>query len=226
MQQQIDKQRVSLQKARDSIGTWGHLHVDRFAMTRQVAGHTILDVGCSSGNYVRALRQLGYASLGCDILEDAKWRHNQVFTCADLCALPYLDSSFDTLIAFEVLEHIPHVEKALDEMYRVCRQNIVISVPNCETTTSFKLSGLVYHHWVDRTHVQQFTPISLRQTLEKHNFSVKEIKYINPVFPELLVLEAWHLPSSLAFFLARQLNKLPMRKKDHMTILVHAVKRH
>jgi SAM-dependent methyltransferase len=46
--------------------------------------------------------------------------------------LPFRDRSIDAVVAFEVLEHVPDVARALDEMLRVVRRpgHIVIGLPN------------------------------------------------------------------------------------------------
>jgi SAM-dependent methyltransferase len=46
--------------------------------------------------------------------------------------LPFRDRSFDAVVAFEVIEHLPDVATALDEMLRVVRRpgHIVIGLPN------------------------------------------------------------------------------------------------
>lgn len=46
--------------------------------------------------------------------------------------LPFLDRSFDAVVAFEVIEHLPDVAVALEEMLRVVRRpgHIIIGLPN------------------------------------------------------------------------------------------------
>jgi SAM-dependent methyltransferase len=50
---------------------------------------------------------------------------------ADIRSLPFKDNSFDVAVAFEVLEHIPFkdIEKALNELRRVSRKAVIISLP-------------------------------------------------------------------------------------------------
>jgi len=52
--------------------------------------------------------------------------------CADVTALSFADKSFDTVLAAEILEHIPfnEVPKALKELSRVTRKAIVITLPH------------------------------------------------------------------------------------------------
>ena len=52
--------------------------------------------------------------------------------CADATALPFAGKSFDTVLAAEILEHIPfdEVPKALKELSRVAKKSIVITLPH------------------------------------------------------------------------------------------------
>ncbi len=47
-------------------------------------------------------------------------------------AIPFLDESFDAVVAFEVIEHLPDVARTFDEMLRVLKRpgHIVIGLPN------------------------------------------------------------------------------------------------
>jgi SAM-dependent methyltransferase len=51
---------------------------------------------------------------------------------ADALALPLRDRSVDAVMAFEVLEHLPDVARALDELLRVVRRpgHVIIGLPN------------------------------------------------------------------------------------------------
>lgn len=49
---------------------------------------------------------------------------------ADIYDLPFSESSFDLVVCCEVLEHLAHPLKALEEMRRVAKNHIIITVPN------------------------------------------------------------------------------------------------
>ncbi|MBU1987987.1 MAG: class I SAM-dependent methyltransferase, partial [Nanoarchaeota archaeon] len=59
---------------------------------------------------------------------------------ADIRKLPFKDNSFNTILACEIIEHIPFkdVPKALSELRRVAKKNVVISAPY----SCVSLSGL------------------------------------------------------------------------------------
>ncbi|MEM7530722.1 MAG: class I SAM-dependent methyltransferase [Chloroflexota bacterium] len=150
-----------LKQAKETAGGWGHLNQFRLETTLKFAGSSVLDLGCSSGLYVKHLAVNGYFACGLDILPDDAWAGNSSatgnFLVGDVCAIPFPSQSFDTIIAFETLEHIADIDLALQEIHRVSRQNIVISVPDCEIYPEYRNGGLVPFHWIDRTHRQFFT---------------------------------------------------------------------
>jgi len=55
--------------------------------------------------------------------------------------IPLREKSFDLICAFQVLEHLPFdkFEKSLKEMARVSKKNVLISLPYCNISLSFRL---------------------------------------------------------------------------------------
>ena len=56
------------------------------------------------------------------------WRLHPVL--GDATAMPFEDRAFDGVTALEVLEHIPHAERALAECCRVARRFVIVSCPS------------------------------------------------------------------------------------------------
>lgn len=48
------------------------------------------------------------------------------------CAMDFVDCSFDVVTMLEVLEHMPHPEKAIGEAARVAERAVIVSVPSKE----------------------------------------------------------------------------------------------
>jgi len=44
--------------------------------------------------------------------------------------LPFQDKSFDTVVAFDVLEHLDDIHAAFDELCRVARRYVILGLPN------------------------------------------------------------------------------------------------
>lgn len=45
--------------------------------------------------------------------------------------LPFADGSIDTVVCMDTLEHINDIHTALNDIFRVSKRNVVISLPNC-----------------------------------------------------------------------------------------------
>src|SRR5256885_14713294 len=80
----------------------------RFA--RRHAGTSVLDLGCGFGAYSRALADEGWKCVGCDInidyLRTAAVEGLPVVGADSV--LPFLDRSFDSVLIFEAIEHVPN----------------------------------------------------------------------------------------------------------------------
>jgi 2-polyprenyl-3-methyl-5-hydroxy-6-metoxy-1,4-benzoquinol methylase len=98
----------------------------------------LLDVGCGEGVVTeRFAALLSHASvLGVDADEvalSADWmrrsRDNLAFQVASGYALPFAEDSYDVVCAIEVLEHVKRPSDVLEEMARVARRALIVSVP-------------------------------------------------------------------------------------------------
>jgi len=99
---------------------------------------TILDLGCGTGLPSLLLAKEAYRVIGMDIspvfVERAKIkeRDNLKFTCGDILNIPFKDMTFDCVAIFLVIEHVPDIPAALDEMLRITKPGgkIIILSPN------------------------------------------------------------------------------------------------
>jgi len=100
---------------------------------------TVLDIGCGSGDFLKLVHESNPQCdiHGFDFAESAIQRCRNImpkgtFISGDIYSTKYPDSTFDTVLCIEVLEHLEDPQKALLEITRICRTNgsIIISVPN------------------------------------------------------------------------------------------------
>src|SRR5688572_1899957 len=98
------------------------------------AGERVLDLGCGYGAYSLALQSEGRQCVGCDInIEYLKAAASAGLpVVAAQGSLPFPDKSFDTVLLFEVIEHVPQIEALLGEAFRLARKNVLVTVPNAE----------------------------------------------------------------------------------------------
>lgn len=186
----------------------------------QHAGASFLDVGCGNGQYVFRMAD-DYETAGLDLQSYPSWAEApERFRVGDATALPYASGSFDTVVSFETLEHVPDPDAVLQEFHRVCRRNIIFSVPNCELPPELSASRLTYFHYTDKSHVNFFTRESLRAKVEANGFRVTQIGLINACPTQPLLSALFGLPR----LVTRLLNRFVRKDVLQMTILVVAEK--
>lgn len=104
-----------------------------------LTGQSVLEVGSCFGFFALRAAKAGFEVSACDISSGAVNLLNRAAgrvrlpveaRKADALALPYADSSVDTVTLIHLLEHLPdRVEKAIGEAMRVARRQVVIAVP-------------------------------------------------------------------------------------------------
>lgn len=198
------------------------LNRDRLGAIERFARGSILDVGCGNGSYVIDLGDR-YPTLGTDHRMLPTWHHAPGrFTVADALHLPFGDGSFDTVLAFEILEHLADPRAALAEWRRVARRRLLITVPNCEVPRGMRRSNLAYFHYTDRTHVNFFVADSLRDLLQTAGMRVVHLGPINRLSPFPMLAELFGLSPRAGQWVWRLLRPLARRRYYFMTLLAVA----
>ncbi len=96
---------------------------------------TVLDVGIGEGEVAVHVRERypGALVVGVDLPDPTLAAHWTVRglrgVYGNIARLPFPSASFDLVMAVEVLEHVPDPTAALAELDRVCRGDLVVSVP-------------------------------------------------------------------------------------------------
>ena len=85
---------------------------------------SVLDVGCDEAP-LRKLVMQPFKYIGVDMREDADLKLN-----LDRDSLPFPDRSFDTVVCTDVLEHLERCHEIFDELCRVSRRHVLVSLPN------------------------------------------------------------------------------------------------
>lgn len=121
----------------------------------------VLDAGAGKLPYRHLVRPLAttYQSL------DLQKTHAELDHVGDIQAMPLPSERFDTVVSFEVLEHVPDPEKALREIFRVLRPGgkLVMSVPH-----------LFYLHNEPNDYFR-YTKYGLRILLDRAGFRVETV---------------------------------------------------
>jgi SAM-dependent methyltransferase len=197
------------------------LNPARLDAIRRHATGDVLDVGCGNGGYV-----LHFADRmrirGVDYKPFDAWKARpDLFEISDAQVLTLPDASVDTILCFETLEHLPDPEMALREYFRVARKALILTVPNCQLTSGMRQSGIIYNHWIDRTHVNFWDLNSISALIEKAGFVVRRREPINHVNLGPLFAESLGLSGRMARLAGRLFRRL-QRTRYPMTSLIVA----
>jgi SAM-dependent methyltransferase len=115
-------------------------HMARYTFAVRLArGKRVLDAGCGAGYGSAELAYVAAQVTGVDVAADAVEyaranyaAENLRFEQASVTGLPFADSSFDLVVAFEVIEHLEDWRGLLNEARRVLAPSgqLIVSTPN------------------------------------------------------------------------------------------------
>lgn len=126
-------------------------------------GTLVLDVGCGTGDEVRAMAARAGRAVGVDasrpLIDEARRRtttdQDVTFKVGDALALPFDDGTFDGVRTERTLQHVNDPGKALAEMARVAKPSapVVAIEPDWDTLTvegePFEVTLAVCRRWAD-----------------------------------------------------------------------------
>lgn len=156
-------------------------------------GLRVLDIGCGDGRFVAHLGER-HSVAGIDIasraISAARARGIDAIVGNIENGLPYQNTTFDVVLALDILEHTHHVDHLLDEMARVMKEEgyCIISVPNHfdVRTRLGVLFGKGIRRWSQMqyeknawsySHIRFFTLADMWKMLEQHGFVIDMVQY-------------------------------------------------
>lgn len=89
----------------------------RQLVTETIHGPVVLDLGCGT-KWPQALLPASCRYVGLDYPVTAEWYETKPDVFGDAQHLPFLNSSMNTVLMIDVLEHLPHPRQALGEVAR------------------------------------------------------------------------------------------------------------
>lgn len=131
---------------------------------------SILEVGCGDGRIINPLVKKYEEVCGLDISPKALETVEALKIEGRIENLPFEDNSFDIVLCCEVLEHLPFkiYENALQEIERVTKKYIIISVPNNDdmelSKTICPYCGCSFH---PHRHLRSFNHNKLKKLFPK-----------------------------------------------------------
>ena len=143
----------------------------KLAALRWAVGGRALDLGCGRGWYSSALADRGFRVIGMDQTNHVTDSRIEIRERKIEPPLPFADRAFDTILMFDILEHLEGEVEVMCEVARVCATGgrVLLSVPNANVAFLPEY-GLTYLHRIDRTHLREYTLAELPRHLETFGF--------------------------------------------------------
>jgi SAM-dependent methyltransferase len=145
-----------------------------------------LEVGCGEGVIAQRLHRRFDQVVAMDLPDAglrAHWRACQGprFLHADAHALPFDHDRFEVVVAAEVLEHLPDPQRGLEELARVGRRHLLLSVPQEPIFRSCNLLAGRYLRDLGNTpgHLNHWT----RRGFVRFVSRVAEVREVTTPFP-------------------------------------------
>ena len=191
------------------------------AVTQHKSGGRLLEIGCATGTFLAAMRALGtWNVFGVDTSEYAVQKardqlgldvfHGQIEEAR------FLDSFFDVVVLWDVLEHLPDPKSTLLEIRRVLTNNglLIFRVPSMDSLDS-KLFGPYWAGLDAPRHFSVFSRATLGRLLETTGFYLERITCFSGTYPAfVLSVRFWardHLPPRTQAWVRKALESLAVR---------------
>ncbi len=158
-------------------------------------GSKVLDMGCGRGVMLRALLDLGHEADGVEISSEAAAGADpraEICIAPDLADAEYQTDSFDAVILWHVLEHLPHPERTLEELNRIIRPGgrWIVAVPNFASWQARRTGSDWFHLDLPR-HLYHFTPQTLTGLASRYGFECHTLRHFALLQNPFGWLQSW-----------------------------------
>lgn len=134
-------------------------------------GKKVLETGCNEGFLSKALLEDGCFVTSVDIDEVNIKKTKELFNIdavqADINLLPFVNEEFDIAVGGEILEHIDNPAKGFNELFRVAKEAVILSLPIGE----YFLGEKTHKWWISAEMIEHDE--GLVQVFDKHLLVIK-----------------------------------------------------
>jgi len=159
---------------------WGR-QCDMIAQHKK--GGAILDIGCSSGGFLKAMKGGSWKLYGIEweasTAEKAKAATGAEVFVGEALDAPFPNESFDVITGFDLLEHVYHPRQFLAKVQQWLKPGGIayFAVPNIDSWES-RIFGTYWYGLELPRHLSHFSPKSLRHVMASLGF--EELSLITP----------------------------------------------
>lgn len=185
-------------------------------LNRISTGKRILDAGAGQLKNKKFCQHLNYVSQDfCQYdgsgngvgIQKGSWDTKQIDIVSDITEIPEKSASFDAVLCIAVIEHIPSPDKALQEFYRLLKQDgqLILSAPFASTT-----------HFAPYHFYSGFTRYFYEEKLKKSGFINYEIEP-NGNFFDFIQAVLHNLPEFIKIFSTYDLKLNDLTNIHHLS---------
>lgn len=153
-------------------------------MTEYLLPGRTLDVGCGNGLYGLHAQTLGANVHQLDLVDrrDSRARHLP-FTAMDAERLGQYAGKYETVLAFDVIEHLNDDAAFMQAVRQLCVGRVLLSVPNVDDEQLARIAVTHIHH-KDKTHRREYTRGDVLALLKRAGFqSILVTPNVNTALP-------------------------------------------
>ena len=163
----------------------------------EIATGTFVDLGDSSGIFLKALGKQGVSvNIAEEALVNIKAKGIEGIR-ANIGKLPFKDNSVDHVLLFETLEHLPNPIATLQEICRICRKSLFISIPYVSQTNihqfNYDPTRPIHEHHIFEFNDDDFRKVVSHTGFEVNGAEAAEVLDCGRNLKELLLFTHWRL---------------------------------
>lgn len=144
--------------------------------TQQSQKGKILDIGAGTGDFLLIAKNDGWQTVGVEPSERAKGiaKSKGISFVEEITELE--NHSFDVISMWHVLEHVPDLEKQINELKRLLKPNgtLIIAVPNFKSYDA-KYYGKFWAAYDVPIHLWHFSKTAIKLLFEKEKMKLEKI---------------------------------------------------